>query len=377
MKILYYLDGLNRGGVEIIVTQLANYFNNKSAEIHVMYLYQDMADMKPAFPSNVILHPLPFNFNKKPYFQYFLYFKKLITLLKKIQPDIIHAHNSSFSYFFLASAIQWAKIQPINIRTLHSMGFFLERKTLIDKLRFFFDKKASEFLKTVIVSVGPKVKDYVDDNYPLNRSVLITNGIDAKKIINTKPPKALLGIKADRIVGIYIARICKGKNHKLLLQSWVRVVECYPTALLILIGDGPLKFEYEELCKHMGIKDNVFFTGSVPNAADYLSIADIGIFPSESEGFGLGLCEMMAAGLPVIVSNIPAFQSIIRNGNNGLFFETYDSKDLSNKIINIIANKKMAVELGKKAQEDVFNNFTIDIMLDKYKELYKKELDIR
>lgn len=373
MKILYYLDGLNRGGVEMIVTKLANFFFLNGNEIHIIYLYKDRDDLKEDLNPNIILHPLPFDHKKKPYFQYCKYCKQLIKLLKQIQPDIIHAHNSSFSYFFLASAIRLTGLKTINIRTLHFMGFFLERKTLMDRIRFYFDKKASEFLQSIIVPVSPIIKNIVEKQYSWNQVFLITNGIDFNKILNAKVTKSELGIDDNYIVGIYISRICEGKNHIVLLQSWLKVTEAFPNALLILIGDGPLKQEYEDFCNQNELRNNVFFTGSISNVSNYLSISDIGVFPSESEGLSLGLCEMMVAKLPVIVSDIPAFKSIIKDEENGIFFDTYNPEDLANKIIRVLSDNEMSKKLGNNACECVKKNYSIDLMLNKYQNLYRRE----
>lgn len=370
MKILYFLDGLNRGGVENIVVQLANYFYKSGNEVHIAYLYKDMADMQNDLHPDIILHPLPFVSNKKPYLQYFKHFNKLVALLEDLQPEIIHAHNSSFSYYFLSRAIIKAKIKSKNLRTLHSIMYFSGSESLINKARFYFDKTASKQLCTTIISVSQLIKNFVDEKYPKNRSVLITNGINTKKIIDSNATKEILKINPDTIVGIYVSRICAGKNHKLLLQSWRKVIESIPNALLILAGDGPLKAEYEKYCASLCIIENVLFTGSITNVEDFLRIADIGIFPSESEGLSLALCEMMAAGLPVIVSNIPAFHSLIQEGQTGIFYETYNAEDLSNKVISLIRDKIGREELGKNAKQCVLENFTIQSMLEKYQKSY-------
>lgn len=373
MKILYFLDGLNRGGVEIIVAQLANYFYEKGHEIHIVYLYKDMDDLRGEFTAGINIHPLPFNKNKKPYLQYFKYFRVLVNLLKVIRPDIIHANNSSFSYFFLASAVRFSKLESKNIRTLHFMGFFFERKNRLDKVRFFFDKRASKLLQTTIVSVSESIKCFVDKYFSSNKSVLITNGIDTQKIVNTEISREVLGVRPNRFVCIYVSRICEGKNHRLLLKAWTRVVELYPCALLILVGDGPLRLECENYCKTSGLVDNILFTGSVSNVAEYLKISDIGVFPSESEGFGLGLCEMMAAGLSVVASDIPVFRTMVQDGHNGILFDTYNFEDLSSKIITLIRSDRKRDELGENAYKYAIRHFTLHSMLEKYQKLYQKE----
>lgn len=374
MKILYYLDGLNRGGIEKIVVQLANYFNDKGNEVHIAYLYHDMDELKDELHSNIILHPLPFDMNKKPYLQYLKHFSYLVSLLKDIQPDILHAHNSSFSYFFLASSAKVAKLKAKYIRTIHFGGSFLERKSIFDKLRLFFDKIASAIQKPVIVTVSPFVNKIISESYRRNKNSLIINGIDLDNIINTKSTKLELGIPENSIVAIYIARICEGKNHKTLLEAWGKVVKKYPQALLVLIGDGPLKEMCIEICRKHKITDNVYITGSISNIAEYLSIANIGIFPSESEGLGLGCFEMMAAGLPVVVSDIPVFRYFIKDGNNGLFFDTHNSFDLSSKIISLLSDFKKCNEIGENSRRFAIENFELKGMFNKYDNLYKEIL---
>ena len=86
-------------------------------------------------------------------------------LLKKIKPDIVHAHNSSFSYFFLSIGILLSRTVPVNIRSIHFSGFFLEKRTIEDKIRFIFDWCACRLLKTIIISVGPTVSRVVKRLY--------------------------------------------------------------------------------------------------------------------------------------------------------------------------------------------------------------------
>ena len=97
------------------------------------------------------------------------------------------------------------------------------------------------------------------------------------------------------------------------------------------------------------------------------------MFPSESEGLSLGLCEMMVAKLPVIVSDIPAFKSIIKDEENGIFFDTYNPEDLANKIIRVLSDNEMSKKLGNNACECVKKNYSIDLMLNKYQNLYRRE----
>jgi len=378
MKILYYNDGLNRGGIENIVTQLSSHMTKLGHVVHLVCMYSDLNDMVPELSEDVIIHFLPAQNTKNHYIQYFRYFPQLIKLIKEIDPDIIHAHNSSFSYMFLALSVLLSKSKAFNVRTLHFTGSFLKRKTSKEKLRFYLDKMASCLLKTTIVSVSNNVDDMVKELYPDNHHLTIENGIDTEvKFSWNKLSKRHVGIQENTQVVIYVSRICEGKNHITLLNAWKRVAMVNNDALLLLVGDGPLKRHFKNLVKTWGIEDRIVFTGSVDNVEEYLSVADIGVFPSESEGFGLGMLEMMAMQLPVVASTIPVFQNFIKEGETGLFFDTYNSDDMAKKTLKLLNNKSLCEIIGRNARKFVQENYSINRMIKRYNLLYENLIQLQ
>ena len=167
IKIIYFVDGLNHGGVENVVLQLSNSLYT-DYDIHVISLYEDQNRIASLFNSNVKIHYLPFNKSAKGLIQYIINLNHLKILIKNINPNIIHAHNSSVSYLYLALAIYLSNIKCKNIRTIHFAGFFLEKKTIIDKIRFYLDKLGSKITGTVIIGVSPLVTKIVKSLYNSN-----------------------------------------------------------------------------------------------------------------------------------------------------------------------------------------------------------------
>lgn len=377
MKIVYFVDGFDRGGIEIVVSILANNISRFGNQIHLICLYEDKLELESDLLEDIYIHCLPFKSKKKNKIKYISSLSKLINLLKKIKPDIIHAHNASFSYFYLSIAVCLSNVKSVNIRSLHFSGFFLEKKTIGDKVRYLFDKLASELLSTSIISVGPAVEMMAKKLYPRNQHYTITNGIDTKgKFLRKDICKSTLGINVDRKVVVYVARICPGKNHDTLIKAWEIVANYDKTSLLVLVGDGPSKENIQNIVKVKHIEDNVRFTGSISNVEDFLSIADLGVFPSASEGLGLGLIEMMSIGLPVVASKIPACLHIIRDKDNGILYETYDYKDLANKIITVLYDNELKCRLGNKARSFVDNYYSIESMIEEHRKLYCNLLNI-
>lgn len=372
-RVLFFVDGLNRGGVEIVVSQLANNISKLGHEVHLVCLYQDQNELKAELCEDVFVHNLPFKSNLGSRIDYLRFSPELITLLKEIKPHIVHAHNSSFSYLFLSFAILLSRIKCINIRSIHFNGFFLEKKTLGEKLRFSFDWLASVLLKSTIISVSPTVFSTVQHRYSNNKHICITNGVDTEyKFLRKNLKKTDLGIDEDCKVAVYVARICEGKNHQTLIEAWEALVEHEKTSLLVLVGDGPYKEFIQGQVRDKQLTQHVLFTGSISNVEDYLSIADVGVFVSESEGLGLGLLEMMSVGLPVVASKIPVFLNIIEDNVNGLFYNTYDAGDLASKIQIMFTDKNLRCSLGSSARRFVVNNYSINKMVNEHYKLYKE-----
>lgn len=372
MKIVYFVDGLNRGGIEIVVSHLSNNIAKIGNQVHLICLYQDKKELEHEL-KDVQIHYLPFKSGKSNYIEYLHSLPTLIGLLKKIHPDIIHAHNASFSYFYLSIAVLLSNIRCVNIRSLHFCGFFLERKTLRDKVRFFLDKLASKLLNAKIISVGPAVETVAKQLYPRNQHYTITNGIDTKNKFSKKDIlKSSLGLNDSQKVVIYVARICNGKNHETLINAWEIVTQYENTSLLILVGDGPLLKNIQDIVLAKQIQNKVLFTGSISNVEDFLSIADLGVFPSESEGLGLGLIEMMSIGLPVIASRIPAFKHIINDKDNGVLYETNNYKELAYKILDLLNDDEQKRKLGENAKSFIHKHYSIENMITQHSFLYNK-----
>lgn len=376
MKILYYVDGLNIGGIENVVVQLSKCMSNLGHEVHIVCMYEDMKDMVVSIPNDVKIYFLPRSSESRNFIQYFKILPSLISLLKCINPDVIHAHNSSFSYYFLALSIKLSRIKAINVRTIHFLGFFLNRRTLFDKIRFFFDKSAAKILKTYIISVSEIIDRLVDTLYMGNLHSTIENGIDIHdKFSGIKGNKTSIGIYDNRKIGVYVSRICEGKNHITLIKGWKKVIENNNNALLLLLGDGTLKQSIQELVDRYNLCNNVLFMGSVSNVEKYLSVSDVGIFPSESEGLGLGLLEMMAMKLPVVASSIPVFENMIKYGENGFLFNTHNSDELADNVIMLLEDEKLCLKIGDNARHYVKTHYSVDIMIEKHDKLYYKLSD--
>ena len=376
MKIVYFIDGLNPGGVENVVLSIANYMSAFPLNhISVVCLYKDQNNIVASFDKRVNVFFLPFTAKKKNLFYYIRYAPLLSHLLKKLTPDVIHAHNASGSLLYLALVARMSGIKTKYIRTMHFAGFFLLRQTIGDRVRFLVDKVATKIMNATIVAVSPIILDLVRNLYSTNSPLCITNGVDADNKynpINYRPSniRAKHNVPMNHKIAIYVARMVAGKNHLTLLKAWKIISNQMSDVHLILLGDGPLRSDICHYIKANNMEASVYCTSTEKNVAEYMSISDIAILTSESEGFCLSLIEGMSMELPTIVSDIPSLKNIVDDFETGIFYSTYDEVDLAGKIELLMKDKDLRLRLGRNARHCILNNYTIEHMLEKYKSLY-------
>ena len=142
---------------------------------------------------------------------------------------------------------------------------------------------------------------------------------------------------------------------------------------LLMVGDGPERAGAEAKCRSLGIADDVVFLGKVKNPIEPLLIADLLMLPSETESFGLVALEAMAAGVPVISSNVGGLPEVNVHGESGMLREVGDVVGMAEDALVMLADAHLS--LFKSRARNRANAFTIDRILPQYLEVYRKALN--
>lgn len=114
--------------------------------------------------------------------------------------------------------------------------------------------------------------------------------------------KRQLGLDSLLVVG-HTGRFVDAKNHGFLLRVFKEIKSLAPHAVLLLVGDGPLREDIESESRQLGIEDSVIYTGVVQDVPNWMAAMDVFVFPSRNEGLPLALVEAQAAGLPCVISD--------------------------------------------------------------------------
>lgn len=206
------------------------------------------------------------------------------------------------------------------------------------------EKKAVKSVDKII-AVSEFTKKQIVKYYGVknDKITVIYNGIDKKRLnildddlTKFKNNNNLLNKKCVLFVG----RIDDHrKGLDLLLKAFKQVLNNLD-AVLIVVGNGNNK-KPVEMCKNLGISDNVIFKGFVDESTLqlYYKSCDVYVCPSKLEGFGLTILEALSNGAPVIASNVGAIPEIIKEGENGFLVDAHDSKQLAKRICSILNDK--------------------------------------
>ncbi len=143
-------------------------------------------------------------------------------------------------------------------------------------------------------------------------------------------------------------------------------------ARLVMCGDGPERAGAETLAKDRGVADDVLFVGQVPNIADYLSVADLLLLPSETESFGLAALEAMACETPVIATRVGGLPEVVRDGETGFLVEVGDTQTMAQRAVEILSDEKKQREMGARGRAWAVERFNTEIVIPQYEKLYER-----
>jgi glycosyltransferase involved in cell wall biosynthesis len=185
-----------------------------------------------------------------------------------------------------------------------------------------------------------------------------------------------LGIDPTCTNVIVVAQLYQPKGQHLVIEALSKLTVDFPKVKLYLVGDHVIaeyksyRLELDRMIEEYGLQKNVQFTGWRSDALHIVSLMDILIHPSLSEGFGRAVLEGMALGKPVIASSVGGLREIIKDGENGFLVEPGDPQMIAEKLRLLLRNKNLRDNLGKAARDTVFSEYLIQDKIVQLEEIW-------
>jgi len=164
------------------------------------------------------------------------------------------------------------------------------------------------------------------------------------------------------------------KDHPMFLRAAARVRAAVPDAGFAIAGEGELMESLRELAGKLGIQGDVFFIGRCDRVADLLFASEIGVLSSKAEGFANAILEYMAAGLPVVATDVGGAREAIGEGETGYTVASGDDAKMAARIIELLNEPERARAMGQRGKVIAADKFSCDRHLQNTLELYDELL---
>lgn len=364
-RLLLVIPTLDRGGAEKQLALLAcGLAEHGEFDVHVACLtrggpwFEKLA--KAGVPVEIIGKSLKLDLQA---------YWKLKRHIQQLRPDIVHT--------WLFAANSYGRQAAIAAGVKH----ILAGERCVDRWKVWYELAIDRRLakKTErIVTNSTGVKDfYVEHGLPAEKFVVIPNGIESFVPPPDNPRAALceeLGVPADaKLVGA-IGRLWPQKRVKDLIWAAELLKVVRDDVRVLIVGDGPQRWRLERYCQQVGNDDMCHLLGERSDIARLLPHLYAAWLASAYEGQSNAIMEAMAAGLPVVASDIAGNRDLVIPGETGFLVPVADKAGFARKMQTLLNDPALAARFGAAGQERMRRDFTVEQMIARHAELYRSLL---
>lgn len=298
---------------------------------------------------------------------------RLKKALETLAPDIVHTHLIHADLYGTLAA-KWLGIPVISSR--HNDDAFRYRAPvrLVNRMLWRMTTAGiaiSDAIKTFSINVeGATPKQMHRIHYGLDTSVKPLDRIATKKKL-----LAELQLPADvQLIGM-VCRLIEQKGVRYGLEAFIQIAERFPSAHLLIAGEGPLRTELEARTQTAGLNNRVHFLGWRSDTQGLMAGLDILLAPSLWEGFGLVLLEAMAQQTAIVASKVSAIPEVVMDSETGLLVEPRDVSALRDSLSALLADKALRQHMGLMGRDRLETAFSARRMVDETIQVYHTVTD--
>jgi glycosyltransferase involved in cell wall biosynthesis len=355
MRIVQLVDSLAVGGTERMVVHLSCGLQASGHDVAVVCLRSLGALAEPLHRKGIPTHALG-----KPEGLHWASMAALRDFLSEFKADVVHTHNPLVHHYG-AVAGRLARVPQV-VSTVHGIGNI----NGIGKSEVVFG--ASCLVTNHIVAVCQMARD-VFAAHPLiakNKLRVVYNGIPLEPYLSV-PPRAGGGPFVFGAVG----RLVPVKDHATLLAAFQQVAHQHPECRLEFLGDGVLRQDLEQKAVQLGIASRVVFHGERAETRDFYENIDVFVMSSLSEGLPMTLLEAMAAGRPIVSTNVGGIPEMVEGSQSGWLCPPSQPKMLAQALsASFTAGDRLA--RGARAREYVQKHGSLDAMVRGYEAVFSE-----
>lgn len=373
-SVISFIEWFNKENIDFLKSKLG-------CEVHIACNFDYMNDtdvdrtkkyIEKIRKQGIILHNI--NFERNPISKNnVLAYKKLKHIISTENYDLIHCHTPTVSMMTRIAARKARKHNTKVMYTCHGFHFH-KAAPLKNWLIYYPIEKILSFFCDYIVTICNEDYDRAKTFHCKNVRYIPSVGVDIEKIknltINKKEKRNEIGIPGEKTLIISVGELIDRKNHEVIIRALAKINN--PNIYYAIAGKGPLREYLESLSQELGISNNIIFLGFRTDVFELYHSADISAFPSKIEGLGLAGIEAMAAGIPLVSSNVHGILDYVIDGKTGYALSPDDVNGFARAIKKLAFDDKLRSEMKDdciKATEPFEITNALRVMWDIYEEI--------
>ncbi len=362
-KVLFFVDSLTFGGVEKAILQIMEGMDrnlwqpvlvyHRAENIQPLLQKVDQLEVKrietPRMPLGTAgMKQIP----------------PLMKILREERPAVFHAHLS------WSLACKWGIVTSILARTpvnVITEQLFLD-VSYTRMARLQQRLIAAGVGKYIAVSQGIAEKLQQTFQIPKRKIRVIYNAVEGADSTSTSTPQKLIELQREtkKPVVLCVARLDEQKGQRYLLDAALEV----PEAIFAFVGEGPDRTKLEDQVHRLKLEDRVLFLGFQHNVRDWLNACNVFVLPSLYEGLPIAILEAMAAGKPVIATDISGNREAVTDGVTGCLVPPQDAHSLAVAIRSLLGDPALGERMGQAGRKIVLEKFSEKEMVRQVTEVY-------
>ena len=371
LKILLIVEACG-GGTGRHVIDLAKGLVRRGHEVHIIHspvraerqFEQELHQLHTA-------HRIAVRMHRTPYFSDITALWAVRKYLAAHGPfDIVHGHSSKGGIIARLASLG---LNTTKVYTPHCLRTLDPGLSQVSKMLYLaMERVTSQFTDAIIAVSQEELSHCLDCGFDEEKLHLVVNGISPAGMPPRQELRTRIGVRESEVLIGFIGRMVPQKAPQRMIQAFAEVATRHSGAKLVMIGDGPLKTPAMRQARQLGLEHRVIWA-SGDEGRSRLSAFDVFAMPSRYEAMPYVLLEALAAGLPIVATDVGGASSAVASGINGFVTPNWDVEKFANKLTRIVADDDLRCRMSKSSVIRS-HEFTLERMLDKTVRVYQMAL---
>jgi glycosyltransferase involved in cell wall biosynthesis len=375
-NVLFIIDSLEQGGSERQALQLLRQLHHSGQCRVQLACLQDRGSLRAEAEQlgigEIREYPLSSFYDRN----FVTQLRRLGSFIKENRIDVVHTHCFYTNIFGMTGAAM-ARVRARITSKGETDGFRTPLQKRAERASFVLAHR-------VIANCNVVRNQLISEGVNPARIVQHYNGLDLERM------KVRPGLQREealrifdlplapkrRLVSIVANLQHPVKDHPMFLRAAARVRAAIPDVGFVIAGEGKLMPGLRELATQLGIQDDVFFIGRCESVPSLLFASDVGVLSSQAEGFANAILEYMAAGLPVVATDVGGVREAVEDGQTGYIVPAGDDEKMAQRIIQVMNDPASAAVMGQRGKAIVEERFSCEHHLNNTLELYDELLTV-